>query len=364
MRKACLQERSCRQMSKENKAPVFANIFANKAYILESHVVLWYKIFGYCVKSPLIEEYCGAMCMERAKLKRKKDCITISHKLKKDEQLNAVEFDIISKGEVPAFFPVQVSHSVLGTELRFLLLPLPSLAERLLQGMDFGQFCTYALDLVQTIQHCEAHGIKVGNLELRTEYIFCEEDHLRLLYWPVISSVGRTTDIPQVFKMLGENYHCPADDEGYAEAYLALFKTRMKFDIFHFQKALQRLRDAWYERHCEGKPIPAESSVNAILLAHSGGGVICVDKFPFTFGRDPETCDYSFSGDRKISRTHMSLHSHDGKIYIYDNRSLNGTRINGAVIASECRTEISPGDVIQLGEQELIYVSDETGEQG
>lgn len=303
--------------------------------------------------------------MERAKLKRKKDgSIAISHRLKKDEQLNAVEFDIISKGEVPALFPVQVSHSVLGTDLRFLLSPLPSLAEKLLQGMDFGQFCTFALDLVQTIQHCEAHGIKVGNLELRTEYIFCEEDHLRLLYWPVISSAGRTADIPQVFKLLGENCHCPADDGEYTEAYLALFKTRVKFDIFQFQKALQRLRDDWRDRHCGGGSVPAESSVNAIFLAHSGGDIICVDKFPFTFGRDPETCDYPFSGDRKISRTHMSLHSHDGKIYIYDNQSLNGTRVNGAVIASQCETEILPDDVIQLGEQELIYISEEMGEQG
>lgn len=303
--------------------------------------------------------------MERTKLKRKKDCITISHKLKKEEQLNAVELDIISKGEVPAFYPVQVFHSVLGTELRFLLSPLPSLAERLLQEMDFGQFCTFALDLVQTVQHCEAHGIKVGNLELQAEYIFCEEDHLRLLYWPIISSVGQPTNIQQVFKTLGERYRCPENDKGYAEAYLALFKTRMKFDIFHFQKALQKLRGDWRDRHCKGGPIPAENLANAIFLAHSEDGVICVDKFPFTFGRDPETCDYSFSDDRKISRTHMSLHSHGGKIYIYDSQSLNGTRINGAIIASQCETEILPGDVIQLGDQELVYVSsEEKGEQG
>lgn len=297
--------------------------------------------------------------MERAKLKRKKDYITISCKLKKDEQLNVVELDIISKGEVPAFYPVQVSRSVLGTELQFRLLPLPSLAERLSQEIDFGQFCALALDLVRTVRRCEAHGINVGNLELRTEYIFCEEDHLRMLYWPIISSMGRTADIPRVFKTLGESYCCPADGKKYTEAYLALFKTRMRFDTFRFEKALQKLRDEWYNRHCKDGPILTESPENVILLEHLGGDIICVDKFPFTFGRDPETCDYLFSDDLKISRTHMSLRSRSGKIYIYDDRSLNGIRVNGAAIESQCETELSPGDVIQLGEQELVYISEE-----
>lgn len=302
--------------------------------------------------------------MERTKLKQKGDCITISHRLKKDEQLNVVELDIISRGEVPTLYPVQVSRSVLGIELQFCFSCHPSLAERLSQKIPFDQFCSLALDLVRTVQNCEAHGIKVGNLELRAEYIFCEEDHLRLLYWPLISSMSQATDIPQVFKTLGESYCCPADDKRYAEAYLALFKTRMRFDIFHFEKALQKLRDDWYNSRCKDVSTPMEKSASSILLTHSGGGVICVDKFPFTFGRDPETCDYLFLDDRMISRVHMSLRSHSGRIYIYDDRSLNGIRVNGVFIEPQCETEILPGDVIQLGEQELVYVSEENEKSG
>lgn len=304
--------------------------------------------------------------MERAKLRRKKECITVSRKLKKEEHLDTVELDIMSKGEIPAFYPVQVSHSVLGTGLQFRFLSAPTLAERLSQEIDFGHFCTLMLDLVQTVRLCEARGIKVGNLDLRAECIFCESDHLRLLYWPIISSLDSATDIPQVFKTLGDSYRYCADDERYAQSYLAYFKTRMRFDIIHFQKALQKLRDDWHndnDRRKDGA-VPTEEPASFAIFARSGGGTIYVDNFPATFGRDPDACDHLFPDDLMVSRVHMSLFNRAGRIYVYDNRSRNGTVVNGSRIASGCETEILPGDVIQFGKQELIFVSKEDERAG
>lgn len=294
--------------------------------------------------------------MKKIRLKRKKDCVTISRRLRQDEQLNVVELDIMSKGEVPAFYPPQVLRSVLGIDLQFCLPPFPSLEEILSQGIDFGRFCAFILELVRTIQSCEAHGIRVGNLELRAEYIFCEEERLRLLYWPVISPMGQTADIPQIFKTFGERCRCPEADQGYMDAYLAFFRSRTKFDVLSFEKVLQKLSEDWRDGRSGDIPAPAAGTV---FLKRSGGGVIRVDKFPFTFGRDPESCDYLFSDDRMISRVHMSLRERGGSVYVYDAGSLNGTSVNGAPVGARRETEVLPGDAIQLGSQELVYVFEE-----
>ena len=184
--------------------------------------------------------------MEKIRVKRKADQLIISHKLGKDEQLNAVELDIISRGEIPTLTPVQVVSSVLGTELRFLIPNAVPLTERISGDLSFDVFCGLVLGIVETVQSCDSHGIRGSNLELRPEYIFCGagDGSLRLLYWPLIS-IAEYANTRNVLKKCGERYRCAPEDASYRDAYLAYFDSRLKFDVFHFERALRELRSDW-----------------------------------------------------------------------------------------------------------------------
>ena len=180
--------------------------------------------------------------MEKIRVKRKADQLIISHKLGKDEQLNAVELDIISRGEIPTLTPVQVVSSVLGTELRFLIPNAVPLTERISGDLSFDVFCGLVLGIVETVQSCDSHGIRGSNLELRPEYIFCGagDGSLRLLYWPLIS-IAEYANTRNVLKKCGERYRCAPEDASYRDAYLAYFDSRLKFDVFHFEHSIQSL---------------------------------------------------------------------------------------------------------------------------
>lgn len=304
--------------------------------------------------------------MRKVRTKQTDGQVIVSYKLEKDEQVNSIELDIITRREIPGLETVKVNRSILGTELRVEMPCAQCLDKELRKGLPFGRFATLLLGLVKTVEESQARGIHLGNLEMRTEYIFCRGDEIHMVYWPLIDPTGQKPDIRNSFLLYGDAYQYQAGDETYYKAYMDLFETRAKFDVFQFERALRKLLDNWYGSRPEERPerrLPREREpIQAIRLAGPDGETIRVDRFPFSFGRDPAGCDHVFPGDMEVSRLHMSLRSHDGGIYVYDNRSMNGTMVNGTRIKAESETPISPGDVIQIGGQRIEYLAaEETG---
>lgn len=290
----------------------------------------------------------------------------VSYKLEKDEQVNSIELDIIARQEIPGLEPVIVNRSIFGTELRVEVPYTQCLDKELRRAPPFGRFASLLLSLVETVEESEARGIHLGNLEMRAEYIFCQEDELHMLYWPLITPMGQGLDIRHSFYLLGEAYQYQAGDETYYKAYMNFFEDRAKFSIFQFERALRKLLDNWYSSRPEERSkqrIPREKEpIQTICLAGPGGRIIRVDRFPFSFGRDPESCDYVFPEDLEVSRLHMSLRSYNGGIFVYDNRSMNGTMVNGERIKAESEVPVSAGDVIQIGEQRMRYLAENEGD--
>lgn len=82
-----------------------------------------------------------------------------------------------------------------------------------------------------------------------------------------------------------------------------------------------------------------------------GGSVLLEGKLPMTIGRS-ENAGLCIA-DRKVSRRHAELRlEEDGSLSIEDLASRTGTRVNGRPVLE--RTRLAAGDVIQLGETELV----------
>ena len=80
--------------------------------------------------------------------------------------------------------------------------------------------------------------------------------------------------------------------------------------------------------------------------------IVALDgKLPVMIGRSNEA-DIALP-DKKVSRKHAVLSGNSSdSIFIEDMNSRTGTRVNGIPVSSKAR--LAPGDVIQIGETELI----------
>jgi len=68
---------------------------------------------------------------------------------------------------------------------------------------------------------------------------------------------------------------------------------------------------------------------------------------PVVVGRSPEA-DVTLEGDEFASGRHARFHVSEGRLYVEDLGSTNGTQVNGHLVPG--RADLSPGDTVQIGE--------------
>lgn len=91
------------------------------------------------------------------------------------------------------------------------------------------------------------------------------------------------------------------------------------------------------------------------LVAERGGGLEPGERFDLigglSIGRSAEA-DVRID-DRYASGVHARIFSRDGRTYIEDMNSTNGTQLNDATLSDEA--ELIDGDVVRIGDTELRY---------
>src|SRR6185295_1426976 len=83
------------------------------------------------------------------------------------------------------------------------------------------------------------------------------------------------------------------------------------------------------------------------------GEMVALDKNRMVFGRHT-SCDFRLPG-KTISREHFSIERNNGKYFLVDLGSVNGTRANGERVSW---LELKGGDTIQAGQFALVFEED------
>lgn len=98
-----------------------------------------------------------------------------------------------------------------------------------------------------------------------------------------------------------------------------------------------------------------EDPARLILRAESGETLqeYLLDKAEIVIGRAP-TSDVLLSKDKLTSRRHATIRYENGQYYLYDERSANGTFVNGQQI-EEGSYLLHDGDRVGIGEHELVF---------
>ena len=93
----------------------------------------------------------------------------------------------------------------------------------------------------------------------------------------------------------------------------------------------------------------------ASLTRQVTGEKIELGKPSFVLGKNPEKSDYAVADNTNISRGHAVITMRNGRYYVMDQNSTNGTFINGRIIKAGQDTEILPGDCLMLANEEFIF---------
>lgn len=107
--------------------------------------------------------------------------------------------------------------------------------------------------------------------------------------------------------------------------------------------------------HQVAAPAPRQAATDAWLVAERGGGLASGERFDLigglSIGRSAEA-DVQID-DRYASGVHARIFSREGRTYIEDMNSTNGTLLNDATLHGEA--ELIDGDVVRIGDTEFRY---------
>ena len=65
--------------------------------------------------------------------------------------------------------------------------------------------------------------------------------------------------------------------------------------------------------------------------------------------------DFCISNNNSISRIHAEVIMRNGTFYLVDQKSTNGTYVNGVKLTPLQETELKNGDIIQLSDEEFEF---------
>ena len=98
-----------------------------------------------------------------------------------------------------------------------------------------------------------------------------------------------------------------------------------------------------------------QSTVHAVLYRKSNFENIKINKSNFFIGKERKKVDFCISNNNSISRIHAEVIMRNGTFYLVDQKSTNGTYVNGVRLTPLQETELKNGDIIQLSDEEFEF---------
>ena len=89
------------------------------------------------------------------------------------------------------------------------------------------------------------------------------------------------------------------------------------------------------------------------------GEKTAVNKPEFCIGKERRNCDFTVTENNAVSRRHLNVVTRDGRYFVIDLKSTNGTFIDDKEIEPNCEIEIFPEVRIRLADEEFVFFVEE-----
>lgn len=329
--------------------------------------------------------------MSKLKVSIKKSTVTAMMKAGRKERINKTELSQLARIK-----PCGIMH-VTKTKKDSVIYTCPAninLTDRLKKAISKYDFFFMIEQIVIMVEDVYNNGLNVNSVRFNMDDVYINEmtKEMYFIYFPIVGGQESADIVGFIENIIYTMTPVINEDTNYISRFMYYVRSFHGFNGNAIEKYIsreeravvnvlknkavtmqqtmqQQIMQQVMQGSMDGTTVLSDDSISiqqmqqmqpvnyhfASLTRQVTGEKIELGKPSFVLGKNPEKSDYAVAGNTNISRIHAVITTRNGRYYVMDQNSTNGTFINGRIIKAGQETEILPGDCLMLANEEFIF---------
>lgn len=329
--------------------------------------------------------------MSKLKVSIKKSTVTAMMKAGRKERINETELSQLARIK-----PCGIMH-VTKTKKDSVTYMCPAninLTDRLKKAVSKYDFFFMMEQIVIMVQDVYNNGLNVNSVRFNMDDVYINEmtKEMYFIYFPIVGGQESADIVGFIENIIYTMTPVINEDTNYISRFMYYVRSFHGFNGNAIEKYIsreeravvnvlkntavtmqqtmqQQIMQQVMQGSMDGTTVLSEDGISvqqiqqmqpvnyhfASLTRQVTGEKIELGKPSFVLGKNPEKSDYAVADNTNISRVHAVITARNGRYYVMDQNSTNGTFINGRIIKAGQETEILPGDCLMLANEEFIF---------
>lgn len=329
--------------------------------------------------------------MSKLKVSIKKSTVTAMMKAGRKERINETELSQLARIK-----PCGIMH-VTKTKKESVIYMCPAninLTDRLKKAISKYDFFFMMEQIVIMVQDVYNNGLNVNSVRFNMDDVYINEmtKEMYFIYFPIVGGQESADIVGFIENIIYTMTPVINEDTNYISRFMYYVRSFHGFNGNAIEKYIsreeravvnvlkntavtmqqtmqQQIMQQVMQGSMDGTTVLSDDGISvqqiqqmqpvnyhfASLTRQVTGEKIELGKPSFVLGKNPEKSDYAVADNTNISRVHAVITTRNGRYYVMDQNSTNGTFINGRIIKAGQETEILPGDCLMLANEEFIF---------
>ena len=325
--------------------------------------------------------------MSKLKVSIKKSTVTAMMKAGRKERINETELSQLARIK-----PCGIMH-VTKTKKDSVTYTCPAninLTDRLKKAVSKYDFFFMMEQIVIMVQDVYNNGLNVNSVRFNMDDVYINEmtKEMYFIYFPIVGGQESADIVGFIENIIYTMTPVINEDTNYISRFMYYVRSFHGFNGNAIEKYIsreeravvnvlknkavtmqQQIMQQVMQGSMDGTTVLPDDGISvqqiqqmqpvnyhfASLTRQVTGEKIELGKPSFVLGKNPEKSDYAVADNTNISRVHAVITTRNGRYYVMDQNSTNGTFINGRIIKAGQETEILPGDCLMLANEEFIF---------
>lgn len=330
--------------------------------------------------------------MSKLKVSIKKSTVTAMMKAGRKERINETELSQLARIK-----PCGIMH-VTKTKKDSVIYTCPAninLTDRLKKAISKYDFFFMIEQIVIMVEDVYNNGLNVNSVRFNMDDVYINEmtKEMYFIYFPIVGGQESADIVGFIENIIYTMTPVINEDTNYISRFMYYVRSFHGFNgnaiekyisreeravvnvlknkavIMQQQTMQQQIMQQVMQGSMDGTTVLSDDGISvqqiqqmqpvnyhfASLTRQVTGEKIELGKPSFVLGKNPEKSDYAVADNTNISRVHAVITTRNGRYYVMDQNSTNGTFINGRIIKAGQETEILPGDCLMLANEEFIF---------
>lgn len=325
--------------------------------------------------------------MSKLKVSIKKSTVTAMMKAGRKERINETELSQLARIK-----PCGIMH-VTKTKKDSVTYTCPAninLTDRLKKAVSKYDFFFMMEQIVIMVQDVYNNGLDVNSVRFNMDDVYINEmtKEMYFIYFPIVGGQESADIVGFIENIIYTMTPVINEDTNYISRFMYYVRSFHGFNGNAIEKYIsreeravvnvlkntavtmqQQIMQQVMQGSMDGTTVLSDDGISvqqiqqmqpvnyhfASLTRQVTGEKIELGKPSFVLGKNPEKSDYAVADNTNISRVHAVITTRNGRYYVMDQNSTNGTFINGRIIKAGQETEILPGDCLMLANEEFIF---------